>query len=130
MNPGNAWNVAAQFVFSTPYQLKKNFLVCCTSINSNITQQNDIENYHDSSLSLKLSSNLQLLVSQFNNANPENSNETENIFSSKYCDIEKMNNIGIPHKNKLLPLFHINACSLNKIFDDLQHLLTYTKKLT
>ena len=32
----------------------------------------------------------------------------------------------MPHKNKLLSLFHINACSLNKNFDDLQHLLNCT----
>ena len=38
-----------------------------------------------------------------------------------------MGNIEIPHKNKLLSLFHINACSLNKNFDDLQHLLSCTK---
>ena len=36
-----------------------------------------------------------------------------------------MHNIEIPHKNKLLSLFHMNACSL---FDDLQHLLNCTKK--
>ena len=28
-----------------------------------------------------------------------------------------MNNIEITHNNKLLSLFHINACSLNKNFD-------------
>ena len=39
-----------------------------------------------------------------------------------------MHNIEIPHKNKSLSLFHINACSLNKNFDDLQHLLNCTKK--
>ena len=39
-----------------------------------------------------------------------------------------MHNIEIPHKNKLLSLLHINACSLNKNFDDLQHLLSFTKK--
>ena len=38
-----------------------------------------------------------------------------------------MRNIEIPHKNKLLSLFHIHACSLNKNFDDLQHLLSCTK---
>ena len=38
-----------------------------------------------------------------------------------------MHNIKMPHKNKLLSLFHINACSLNKTFDDLQHLLNCTK---
>ena len=39
-----------------------------------------------------------------------------------------MHNIEIPHKNKLLFLFHINACSLNKSFYDLQHLLSCFKK--
>ena len=40
-----------------------------------------------------------------------------------------MHKIEIPHKTKPLSLFHINACSLNKTFDDLQHLLSYTKKI-
>ena len=35
--------------------------------------------------------------------------------------------VGIPKKNKSLYLFHINACSLNKNFDGLQHLLSCTK---
>ena len=39
-----------------------------------------------------------------------------------------MHNIEIHHKNKSLSLFHINACSLNKNFDDLQHLLSSTQK--
>ena len=51
------------------------------------------------------------------------------VCSSKYYDIEEMHNIEIPHKNKLLSLFHINAYSLNKSFDDLQHLLNCTKKI-
>ena len=38
-----------------------------------------------------------------------------------------MHNIKIPHKKKLLSLFYINACSLNKNFDGLQHLLNCTK---
>ena len=38
-----------------------------------------------------------------------------------------MDNIEIPYKNKSLSLFHIKACSLNKNFDDLQHLLSCTK---
>ena len=40
-----------------------------------------------------------------------------------------MHNIQIPHKNKSLSLFHLNACSLNKNFDDLQHLLSCTWKM-
>ena len=104
----------------------KNFLVCCTNTD-NITQWRDLKHDHDSSLSLKPSSNLQLLVNQFNNATPENSNNSEKISSSKHHDIEEMLNIKIPQKNKSLSLFHINACSLNKNFDDLQHLLSFTK---
>ena len=65
-------------------------------------------------------------MNQFNNANPENSNNPEKISSSKYYDIEEMHNIEITHNNKSLSLFHINACSLNKNFDDLQHLLSCT----
>ena len=81
-----------------------------------------------SKLSLKLPSNLELLVNQFSIAAPENSNDPEKISSSKYFDIEEIHNIEIPHNNKLLSLFHINACSLNKNFGDLQHLLSCTKK--
>ena len=47
--------------------------------------------------------------------------DPEKISSSKYYDIE------IPHKNKLLSLFHINACSLDKNLYDFQHLLSCTK---
>ena len=93
----------------------------------NITKWKDLENDHDSSLLLKPSSNLEILVNQFNNATPENDNDPEKISLSKYYDIDEMCNIEIPHKNKRLSLFHINACSLSKNFDDLQHILSCTK---
>ena len=73
------------------------------------------------SLLLKVSSNLELLVKQFSNATPEKGNDPERIDSSKYYDIDEMHNTEIPHKNKLLSLFHINTCSHNKNFDDFQH---------
>ena len=38
-----------------------------------------------------------------------------------------MHNVEIPNKNKCLWLFHVNPCSLNKTFDDLQHLFSCTK---
>ena len=50
------------------------------------------------------------------------------IASSKHYDIDEMYNIEIPHKNKSLSVFHINACSFNKRFYDLQHLLGCIKK--
>ena len=40
-----------------------------------------------------------------------------------------MHNIEIPHKNKPLSLFHLNTCSPGKNFDNLQHLLSCTKKI-
>ena len=106
------------------YFLYKTF---CTITDHNTAQWIDLENHHISSLSLKHSSNLELLVNQLDNATPENNNDPEKICSSKCYDIEEMGNIQILHKNKSLSLFHINACSLNKSFDDLQHLFSYTK---
>ena len=106
----------------------KNFFSCCANTNNNNTHWIDLENDHNSSLSLKPSSDLELLVNQFNNATPESSNDPEKVCSPKYFDIEKMHSIQTPHKNKSLSLFHINACYLNKNFDDLQHLLNCTKK--
>ena len=77
-----------------------------------------------SSLLLKPTPTLELLVNQFNNATPENSNDPENISSSQHHDIDEMYNVGIPNKNKSLSLFLISACYLNKNFDDLQYLLS------
>ena len=86
---------------------------------------NNLENDQNSALSLRTSSILELLVNQFNNATPENSNDHENVCSSKYYDIEEMHNIEILDKNNSLSLFHINARSLKKYFDALQHLLSF-----
>ena len=94
----------------------ENSLACCINTDCNITQWEDLENDHDSSLLLKHSSNLELLANQFNNATPDNANDPEKIASSKYYDIDEMHNIEIPHKNKPFSLFHVNACSLSKKF--------------
>ena len=75
-----------------------------------------------SSLLLKPTPNLEHLVNELNNATQENNNDPENISSSKYYDIDEMHNVGVPNKVKSLSLFHINACSLNQNFDDLQYL--------
>ena len=39
-----------------------------------------------------------------------------------------MHNMEVPYKNKSQSLFHINACTLSKNFDDLPDLLSCTKK--
>ena len=72
------------------------------------------ENDNKSSSSLKPSSNLDLLVNQFNNATPENSNDPEETYFSKNCDIGERHNIKIPHKDKSLWLFYIMHVPLIK----------------
>ena len=118
------WSTIVPF---NPFSSNRNFFACCANTDNNRTHWIDLENDHNSSLSLKSSSNLELLVKQFGNATPDNSNDPENVCSSKCYDFEEMHNIEIPHKNKSQSLFHTNACSLNKNFDDLHQLLNCTK---
>ena len=48
---------------------------------------------------------------------------------SNYYDINQFQTLKFYAKNKSLSLFHINACSLSKNFDDLQHLLKCSNKV-
>ena len=74
-------------------------------------------------LSLKPPSYLTLLYNQLNNTSPEKNNDPENVVNSKYYDIDQIQTLKFPNKQKS------NACSLNKNFDDLDHLLKYTNKV-
>ena len=56
-----------------------------------------------------------------------NSDDPENTVSSKYYDTDELQNLKINNSNSL-SLFHINACSFSRNFDDLQHLLSCTNK--
>ena len=78
---------------------------------------------------MKTSANLSLLFKQFNNFSPEQKNESENVVNSNYYDIDHFQTLKFPEKNKSLSLFHINACSSSKNFDDLEHLLKCTNKV-
>ena len=78
-----------------------------------MTQWRDLRNDHNSSLSLKPSPNSELLVNQFNNATLENSNGPEKkIIHLNIMTLRKCITLKYLTKNKLLSLFHINACSL------------------
>ena len=71
-----------------------------------------------SSLLLKPTLNLELLVNQFENATPENNNNPKNILPLNIMILMKC--IMLEYLRKInLSLFHTNACSLNKHFDDL-----------
>ena len=63
-----------------------------------------------------------------NTAFPEDNTDPENIAQSRYCDIDELKTTKIPNKDKSLALFHINACSLNKNVNELEHLLSCTNK--
>ena len=69
-----------------------------------------------------------LLYNQFNITSPEKNNDPENVVNFKYYDTDQIKTLKFPNKYKSLALFHINACSLNKNFDDLDHLLKCTNK--
>ena len=73
-------------------------------------------------LFLKPLPDLTLLLNQFNNAIPENNCDPENVIQSKYYDIDESKQLKISNKEKSLPSFHINSCTLNKNFE-LQNLL-------
>ena len=77
---------------------------------------------------MKPSTNLSLLFNQFNNFSPDYKSEPENVVNSNYYDIDHKN-LKFLEKNKSLSVFHINACSLSKNFDDLEHLLKCTNKV-
>ena len=79
-------------------------------------------------LSLKPPSDLAVLHNQFNNTSPEKNDDPENVVNAKYYDIDQIQTIQFPDKHKSLVLFHINACTLNKTFDDLDHLLKSKNK--
>ena len=104
----------------------KNFSMCVSNFHNN---NNSGKTNTEGSLLLKPSENLKLLVNQFNNnASPEDNTDPENVVQSKYYDIDELQTMKIPNKDKSLALFHINACSLNKNFNELEHLLSCTNK--
>ena len=70
-------------------------------------------------------------MNQFNNnASPEGDTDPEKVVQSKYYDIDELQTMimKMPNKDKSLALFHINACYLNKNFNELEHLLSCTNK--
>lgn len=68
------------------------------------------------------------IKNQFNNATLENNTDPEKVV--KLNNIEELPSLKIFNKNKSLCLFHINAGSLVKNFDDPQHVLNCTNKKT
>ena len=94
--------------------------------NNNNNNDNNASKNSNSPLILKPLPDLTLLLNQFNNAIPENNCDPENVIKSKYYDIDELKQLKIYNKEKSLPSFHINSCSLNKNFEELQNLLQPT----
>ena len=78
MNSGIAWNVAAQV-----FRLTLVVPVLIVTTYSGKTQELIIKQLI---ILIKPSPNLELLLKQFNNTTPENSNDPENISTSEYYD--------------------------------------------
>ena len=81
----------------------------------------------NSILTLNPPPNLKLLFNQFNELAAEsNKKNPENFINCRNLDIDKIQKIKIEPNS--LSLFHINCCSLNKNFEDLEYLLKATNK--
>ena len=88
--------------------------------------------HKDNSLLLKPSEHLKDLVNQFNKSSQLdgiNFDDPKNIVSSKYYDIDELQNLKLTNNSNSFSLFYINACSLSKNFDDLEHVLSCTNKI-
>ena len=71
--------------------------------------------------------NLNLLFNHFNSLSDETNLPDDDIDKTKNCkyyDVEQVQTLKIP-KNSI-KIFHINVCSLNKNFEDLEYLLKST----
>ena len=83
--------------------------------------KNDNENEFNN-LVLKPPPSLSSLFNQFNNVPQTNDHEDpKNGVTCKYYDLDEVQSMKIPIKNSCLSLFHINTCSLNKNFEDLDN---------
>ena len=69
-----------------------------------------------------------LLFNKFNNSSPKQQIDPENVVNSTYFDIDQIQSLKFSQKEKSLSFFNIDACSLNKNFDDLVYLLKCTNK--
>ena len=56
------------------------------------------------------------------------SDDPDNVVNSKYYSVNEIQSLKVANKNKSLSMLHINACSSDKIFDDLEYLLKCTNK--
>ena len=83
-----------------------------------------------SSINLKLPPNLGLLFNQFNDLSSDSINKNpENMMTNcKYYDIDDTQKIKFKPNSFSLFLFDLNACSLNKNFDDLEYLIKTTNQ--
>ena len=90
------------------------------------------ENVSDKKYSIHLRPppNLALLLNQFNNTSAEQNVGPENVVNSRYFDIGEIQALKLHDKSKSLSFFHVNACSLNKNFENLEYLLKCTNKFS
>ena len=56
--------------------------------------------------------------------------DQDSAVDSKSYSMNEIQLLKIGNKNKSLSMFHINVCSLNKNFDDLEYLLKCTNKIS
>ena len=111
-------------LFQFAHMSSKKFLTFIVD-NDNTITSNETKSLN-SSLLLKPPPELVLLFNQFNNAIPETGLDPKNVIKSEHYDIDELEQLKIPNNEKFLSLYHINSCSLNINFEELQNLLQFT----
>ena len=81
----------------------------------------DLKNDHNSSLSLKPSSNIELLVNQFNNATPENKNALKKFVHPNSDHVVVSVSIDFPTKSQQEAPFHRITYDYSRADWDDQH---------
>ena len=76
-------------------------------------------------LVLKLQKNFSDLFNEFNNFSDKNKTP-ENVSNCKYYNLNEIKSFNKLNNKSSLSLFHLNTCSLQKSFDDLEYLLEFT----
>ena len=91
--------------------------------------ESSVGKYSNDNSILKLNQppNLKLLFNQLHELTAEsNKKNPENFINCRNLDIDEIQKMKIEPNS--LSLFHINSCSLNKNFEDLEYLIKATNK--
>ena len=88
-----------------------------------VNKEYHVDDYIDNSIKTCILLKPQENLTNLNNLSSDQNNKTESIIKSKCYDIDEIQTLNKLKCKHTLSLFHINPCSLSKIFEDIEYLL-------